>query len=174
MSVHARLALVAGCGLLAVGLAACGTTASTASQNTTGLGAVHCPNGVNGSCDDGKKFTSAPPTSKPAPKPRPAVTHTIDFTVKDAVSGSCVFPKAAAVRLADEHGTILASTSLGAPVEFLKGACYYAGTFGLVSPKPLQYVLTTDAFQGTSTMSHGELAANGWILPVTIYSNPNG
>ena len=60
-------------------------------------------------------------------------------------------------------------------MEFVKGVCYYSGTFGEVSPKPLQYVFTTDAFGGTVTyQAHEQLAANGWLYEVKIYSKPNG
>ena len=106
-----RFLLVVGSGLLSAGLAACGTAAAPA----TGQGVVRCPDGVNGSCDDGKLFTSTSPTPKPKPTRAPVISHTVDFTVSDAISGSCVFPKDAEVRLADEHGTILASPHSGSP-----------------------------------------------------------
>jgi hypothetical protein len=165
MSVHARLALVAGCGLLTVGLAACGTTASTAS--THGLGVVRCPNGPGGSCDDGKRLTSAPPTPKPKPKP---IFHKVLVEITDDVSGGCVYNAIATTQLADQNGTVLAAGAMGKGTKSGKG-CEYQNYFTHVPDTAKLYTFTTDAFPGKLSYTHTQMANYQWTFPIQLYQS---
>lgn len=136
------------------------------SAKATGLGVVRCPNGVNGSCDDGKLFTPTP-TPKPRPKPTPPAFRTVTIFVDDSSAlkngGTACDLNRDTFQLTDENGQVLGAAALVTP----DANCQYTAPITHVPTNRKQYIVGETGVKGSVVRTHDEMVAESWRISVT-------